>query len=155
MKTENKKILDDALSILKGFGIKESEIVLTGSLALDAYGLLPETHKVHDFDCFVLSNSERAKKLDTKITDFVNESGGKIESSRIYDEEEADILFFNLFGKEINIWFISDNSIKTDITYNGLKIRKPNEIIKQKLKYDRTKDYKDVLDIVRLLTEKK
>lgn len=40
MKTENKKILDDALSILKGFGIKESEIILTGSLALDAYGLL-------------------------------------------------------------------------------------------------------------------
>lgn len=155
MKTENKKILEDSLSILKGFGIKESEIVLTGSLALDAYGLLPETHKVHDFDCFVVTNTERAKQLDTKISDFVNESGGKIESSRLYDEEEADILFFNLFGKEINIWFVGEKTIDTDITYKGLKIRKPNEIIKQKLKYDRTKDYKDVIDIVRLLTEKK
>lgn len=155
MKSDNKKILEDALSILKSFGIKESEIVLTDSLALDAYGLLPETHKVHDFDCFIVTNTERVKKLDTKITDFVNESGGKIESSKIYSEEEADMLFFNLFGKEINILFIDEKSIDTDITYKGLKVMKPNEIIKQKLKYDRTKDYKDVLDIVRLLTEKK
>lgn len=154
MRKDSKKLLDDCISILKGFGIKEHEIVITGSIALDIYGLLPEEHKVHDFDCFIITNNDRETALDAKIQDFVKQSNGEVASSKKYTEDDTAHLFFTLFGKEINIWYLDEGVIKTDLTYNGIKVQKPNEIIKRKLSYKRAKDFTDVLGIINLLTKK-
>lgn len=154
MREESKRMMEDGISILKGFGIKDNEIVITGSIALDIYGLLPKEHKVHDFDCYVIANNDRATALDAKIQDFIKQSNGCLISSEEYIENEVSHLFFTLFGKEINIWFFDESAISTNITYKGIKVQKPNEIIKRKLSYKRAKDFTDVLGIINLLTKK-
>lgn len=39
---KNKKYFDKAISTLNKMGIKNEDIIVTGSIALDIYGLLPE-----------------------------------------------------------------------------------------------------------------
>lgn len=155
MTTENKIFVSDCLSVVKGFGIKENEIVITGSIALDICDLLPESRKVHDFDCFVYASKERIQELVIKIQEFVNDSDGEILNCAYDGLTDENNIYFTLFGKTINIWFYSNHKVESIITYNGIKVFSPRLIIKEKLSYGRGKDYEDSVNIIRRLLEKK
>lgn len=154
MKKENKKFLNESITLLKLFGVKEREIVITGSIALDICGMLPPSHMVHDFDCFIMTSKERIKELRNNFIWLINKCDGEIISNQKYEKDETNCLFFKIFDREFNIWFYVGDAINFDIIYNGfngIKVNSPIDIIHQKLKYKRIKDYNDILGIINMM----
>ena len=72
MKQKNRTLLNTAaLILMKQYKFDLDNVVLTGSLALDMYGLLPENREVHDVDVIVdVTDSEwGAIRLKSEIID--------------------------------------------------------------------------------------
>lgn len=138
MKKSTKNYLDKSIQILNSMGIKNNEIIVTGSVALDIYGVLPDNHNIHDFDCIINVNDDRLGIIKLVCEIFKSNEIPSYSNSTLID----------IKGFKINIWFNLPNE-KVALTYNGVGIKDMLSILAEKKKYNREKDIRDINQIVK------
>lgn len=140
MKDKTKKIFDQAISILNKMGIENKNIIVTGSVALDILGVLPDEHIIHDFDCIV-----KVDKNEMGLIKLICEIF-KSDKTPSYISEDSRMIEIN--GLLLNIWFNLPN-INALVTYNGVFVKDMLSILAEKKKYNREKDVRDINQIVK------
>lgn len=137
MKKETEQYFDKAISLLNKMGIENKDIVVTGSVALDILGVLPEKHKIHDFDCIINISNDKLPMFNL-ICEIFRAEG---TSYYTYPMLEID-------GIKLNV-FVNDSIENAIVEYKGVKVNGLMSILKKKKEYKRVKDYQDINDIVK------
>ena len=148
MNIKNRVKLNKAIEILNGLHFKNENIMVTGSIALDAQGLLTD-RIAHDID-FIIKMDEQAWRC-LKLIEAIN-LNDEDEASKDYDlSERKKMIILNVDGLILNIWKYDEGSdwscIKDSET--GVYVATVNHIIEAKKKYARDKDFKDIYKIIK------
>lgn len=149
MNTDNRIKLRKGVELLKALHFKPENIMITGSIALDAHGILPPKRKTHDVDFIVKMDKTSWGCLKLIAEMSKSEQEMKIEYDSSFKEE---IIFLKLNdGTTINIWRYDSSYDWSDIkdVETGVYVATVDHIIKAKKKYGRAKDLKDINDIVK------
>ena len=143
MRTESKNILKKGVDVLKSLHFKPENIMVTGSIALDIAGVLPESRVPHDID-IILKTDEKSWRCLKLLEAICNDD----ESRNIYPNEK--FIFFKGEDIIINI-FLYDGGDWSDVkdADTGVYVATVDHIIKAKKKYARTKDYQDINEIAK------
>ena len=149
MNNQNRVKLNKAIEILNGLHFKNENIMVTGSIALDAHGLLTD-RIAHDVDLIIKMDEQTWRCL--KLIEAINLADDEVKTSKDYDPiSRKKIIFLNVDGLILNIWKYDEESdwscIKDSET--GVYVATVNNIIEAKKKYARNKDFKDIYEIVK------
>ena len=144
MNGKNRAKLNKALEILNGLHFKNENIMVTGSIALDAQGV--SNRIAHDVD-FIIKMDEQAWRC-LKLIEAINLDDDEVN----YDlPERKKMIILNVDGLILNIWKYDEGSdwycIKDSET--GVYVATVNHIIEAKKKYARDKDFKDIYKIIK------
>lgn len=145
MRKQSRKLLDTAVAYLNILGFKPENIIVTGSIALDMQGLLPDEHDVHDVDLIVRMDEQSWRCL--KLLEAINLADeGK---DNMYPGRK-DTIFFKFKDLVLNIWR-NDMEEKSDIrdAVTGVYVATAAHTIKAKKDYNREKDVRDIISIVK------
>ena len=149
MNSKNRAKLNKAIEILNGLHFKNENIMVTGSIALDAHGLL--TGRIaHDVDLIIKMDEQSWRCLKL------------IEAINLVDEEEfkdydtiagKKTVFLKTDGLVLNIWKYDEGSDWSEIkdAETGVYVATVEHIIEAKKKYARDKDFKDIYNIIKEL----
>ena len=149
MNSKNRVKLNKAIEILNGLHFKNENIMVTGSIALDAQGASNRID--HDVDLIIKMDEQTWRCL--KLIEAINlDDEDKIPKD--YDlSERKNTIFLNVDGLILNIWKYDKESdwscIKDSET--GVYVATVNHIIEAKKKYARDKDFKDIYEIIKVL----
>lgn len=149
MNSKNRVKLQKAVKVLKDLHFNEENIMVTGSIALDAQGLL--TNRIaHDID-FIIKMDEQTWRC-MKLIETINLVDDENEKFKDYDSPaRKNTIFLKVDGLVLNIWKYDEgfdwSCIKDSET--GVYIATVNHIIEAKKKYARDKDFKDIYEIVK------
>ena len=151
MNSKNRVKLNRAIEILNGLHFKNENIMVTGSIALDAQGLLTD-RIAHDVDLIIKMDEQTWKCL--KLIEAINLDDDEDKVSKDYDTQTREkMIFLNVDGLILNIWKYDEESdwscIKDSET--GVYVATVNHIIEAKKKYARDKDFKDIYKIIKEL----
>ena len=146
MNNQNRVKLNKAVEILNGLHFKNENIMVTGSIALDAQGV--SNRIAHDVD-FIIKMDEQAWRC-MKLIEAINLDDDEVN----YDlSERKKMIILNVDGLILNIWKYDEGSdwscIKDSET--GVYVATVNHIIEAKKKYARDKDFKDIYKIIKEL----
>ena len=147
MNSKNRVKLNKAIEILNGLHFKNENIMVTGSIALDAQGV--SNRVAHDVD-FIIKMDEQAWRC-LKLIEAINlDDEDKV--SKDYDSPEREkMILLKVDGLILNIWKYDKESdwscIKDSET--GVYVATVNHIIEAKKKYARDKDFKDIYKIIK------
>lgn len=146
MNNQNRVKLNKAVEILNGLHFKNENIMVTGSIALDAQGV--SNRIAHDVD-FIIKMDEQAWRC-MKLIEAINLDDDEVN----YDlSERKKMIILNVDGLILNIWKYDEESdwscIKDSET--GVYVATVNHIIEAKKKYARDKDFKDIYKIIKEL----
>lgn len=146
MNNQNRVKLNKAIEILNGLHFKNENIMVTGSIALDAQGV--SNRIAHDVD-FIIKMDEQAWRC-MKLIEAINLDDDEVN----YDlSERKKMIILNVDGLILNIWKYDEGSdwscIKDSET--GVYVATVNHIIEAKKKYARDKDFKDIYKIIKEL----
>lgn len=140
MNNLNRSKLNIAVEILSVFGIKNTDIKLVGSIALDMQGLLPSDREVHDVDLIINTDDEHwktFKNLDA-ISNLINRDFYPC----------TDNVMFKCGDVILNMWKNTENIVTSIVDKNtGIYVKPAGEILAKKKEYGRLKDFKDINDI--------
>lgn len=144
MNNQNRVKLNKAVEILNGLHFKNENIMVTGSIALDAQGV--SNRIAHDVD-FIIKMDEHAWRC-LKLIEAINLDDDEVN----YDlPERKKMIILNVDGLILNIWKYDEGSdwscIKDSET--GVYVATVNHIIEAKKKYARDKDFKDIYKIIK------
>ena len=144
MNNQNRVKLNKAIEILNGLHFKNENIMVTGSIALDAQGV--SNRIAHDVD-FIIKMDEQAWRC-LKLIEAINLDDDEVN----YDlPERKKMIILNVDGLILNIWKYDEESdwscIKDSET--GVYVATVNHIIEAKKKYARDKDFKDIYKIIK------
>ena len=144
MNSKNRVKLNKAIEILNGLHFKNENIMVTGSIALDAQGV--SNRIAHDVD-FIIKMDEQAWRC-LKLIEAINLDDDEVN----YDlSERKKMIILNVDGLILNIWKYDEESdwscIKDSET--GVYVATVNHIIEAKKKYARDKDFKDIYKIIK------
>ena len=144
MNNQNRVKLNKAIEILNGLHFKNENIMVTGSIALDAQGV--SNRIAHDVD-FIIKMDEQAWRC-LKLIEAINLDDDEVN----YDlSERKKMIILNVDGLILNIWKYDEESdwscIKDSET--GVYVATVNHIIEAKKKYARDKDFKDIYKIIK------
>lgn len=144
MNNQNRVKLNKAVEILNGLHFKNENIMVTGSIALDAQGV--SNRIAHDVD-FIIKMDEQAWRC-LKLIEAINLDDDEVN----YDlPERKKMIILNVDGLILNIWKYDEESdwscIKDSET--GVYVATVNHIIEAKKKYARDKDFKDIYKIIK------
>ena len=144
MNNQNRVKLNKAIEILNGLHFKNENIMVTGSIALDAQGV--SNRIAHDVD-FIIKMDEQAWRC-MKLIEAINLDDDEVN----YDlSERKKMIILNVDGLILNIWKYDEESdwscIKDSET--GVYVATVNHIIEAKKKYARDKDFKDIYKIIK------
>ena len=144
MNSKNRVKLNKAIEILNGLHFKNENIMVTGSIALDAQGV--SNRIAHDVD-FIIKMDEQAWRC-MKLIEAINLDDDEVK----YDlSERKKMIILNVDGLILNIWKYDEGSdwscIKDSET--GVYVATVNHIIEAKKKYARDKDFKDIYKIIK------
>ena len=150
MNNQNRVKLNKAIEILNGLHFKNENIMVTGSIALDAQGV--SNRVAHDVD-FIIKMDEQAWRC-LKLIEAINLADDEVKTSKDYDlSERKKMIILNVDGLILNIWKYDEESdwscIKDSET--GVYVATVNHIIEAKKKYARDKDFKDIYEIIKVL----
>ena len=150
MNNQNRVKLNKAIEILNGLHFKNENIMVTGSIALDAQGV--SNRIAHDVD-FIIKMDEQAWRC-LKLIEAINLSDDEDKVSKDYDlSERKKMIILNVDGLILNIWKYDEESdwscIKDSET--GVYVATVNHILEVKKKYARDKDFKDIYKIIKEL----
>lgn len=145
MRESSKKLLNKAVDFLKVLHFKPEDIMVTGSIALDMQGLLPDSHSVHDVDLIIKMDDQSWRCL--KLLETINMVDEEKET--MYPGRKG-IIFFKFKGITINIWKndCSETSTLKDVE-TGVYVATAAHIINAKKNYNREKDVRDIYTIVK------
>lgn len=149
MNSKNRVKLNKAIKILNGLHFKNENIMVTGSIALDAQGLLT-SRIAHDIDLIIKMDEQAWRCL--KLIEAINLIDDKNEKFKDYDSPaRKNTIFLKVDGLVLNIWRYDEGSdwscIKDSET--GVYVATVNHIIEAKKKYARDKDFKDIYEIIK------
>ena len=145
MRKQSRKLLDTAVAYLNILGFKPENIIVTGSIALDMQGLLPDEHDVHDVDLIIRMDEQSWRCL--KLLEAINLADeGK---DNMYPGRK-DTIFFKFNDLVLNIWR-NDMEEKSDLrdAETGVYVATAAHTIKAKKDYNREKDVRDIISIVK------
>lgn len=145
MRKASRKLLDAAVAYLDILGFKPENIIVTGSIALDMQGLLPENHNVHDVDLIIRMDEKSWRCL--KLLEAVNLADeGK---DNMYPGRK-DTIFFKFKDLVLNIWR-NDMEEKSNLrdADTGVYVATAAHTIKAKKDYNREKDVRDINAIIK------
>ena len=149
MNSKNRVKLNKAIEILNGLHFKNENIMVTGSIALDAQGLLTD-RIAHDIDLIIKMDEQTWRCM--KLLEAINLADDEAEAPKDYDSQARKrMIFLNVDGLVLNIWKYDEESdwscIKDSET--GVYVATVNHIIEAKKKYARDKDFKDIYKIIK------
>ena len=144
MNNQNRIKLNKAVKILNGLHFKNENIMVTGSIALDAQGV--SNRIAHDVD-FIIKMGEQTWRC-MKLIEAINLDDDEVN----YDlSERKKMIILNVDGLILNIWKYDEGTdwscIKDSET--GVYVATVNHIIEAKKKYARDKDFKDIYKIIK------
>ena len=149
MNNQNRYFLQKAVKALKELHFKPENIMVTGSIALDAQGLLTD-RIAHDIDLIIKMDEQTWRCM--KLLEAINLADDEVKAPKDYDSQARKrMIFLNVDGLILNIWKYDEESdwscIKDSET--GVYVATVNHIIKAKKKYGRDKDFKDIYEIIK------
>ena len=146
MNSKNRAKLNKAVEILNGLHFKNENIMVTGSIALDAQGLLTD-RIAHDVDLIIKMDEQTWRCLKL------------IEAISLADEDDKfkdyparkKTVFLKADGLVLNIWRYEEGSDWSEIkdAETGVYVATVNHIIETKKKYGRDKDIVDIYNITK------
>ena len=149
MNDKNKAKLKKAVEILNGLHFKNENIMVTGSIALDAQGLL--TNRIaHDVDLIIKMDEHTWRCL--KLIEAINLIDEKNEKFKDYDTPaRKNTVFLKVDGFVLNIWKYDEGTDWSEIkdAETGVYVATVNHIIEAKKKYGRDKDIVDIYNITK------
>ena len=151
MNSKNRVKLNKAIEILNGLHFKNENIMVTGSIALDAQGLLSD-RITHDVDLIIKMDEQAWRCL--KLIEAINLDDDEVKAPKDYDTQTREkMIFLNVDGLILNIWKYDEESDWSEIkdTETGVYVATVNHIIDAKKKYGRDKDFKDIYEIIKVL----
>ena len=151
MNNQNRVKLNKAVEILNGLHFKNENIMVTGSIALDAQGLLTD-RIAHDVDLIIKMDEQAWRCL--KLIEAINLADDEVKASKDYDlSERKKMIILNVDGLVLNIWKYDEESDWSEIkdAETGIYVATVNHIIEAKKKYSRDKDFKDIYEIIKKL----
>ena len=151
MNSKNRVKLNRAIEILNGLHFKNENIMVTGSIALDAQGLLTD-RIAHDVDLIIKMDEQAWKCL--KLIEAINLADDEDKIPKDYDTQtRKKMIILNVDGLILNIWKYDDESdwSETKDAETGVYVATVNHIIEAKKKYGRDKDFKDIYEIIKRL----
>ena len=151
MNSKNRVKLNRAIEILNGLHFKNENIMVTGSIALDAQGLLTD-RIAHDVDLIIKMDEQAWRCL--KLIEAINLDDDEVKASKDYDTQtRKKMIFLNVDGLILNIWKYDEGTDWSEIkdAETGVYIATVNHIIDAKKKYGRDKDFKDIYEIIKVL----
>ena len=151
MNSKNRVKLNKAIEILNGLHFKNENIMVTGSIALDAQGLLTD-RIAHDVDLIIKMDEQAWRCL--KLIEAINLDDDEVKVPKDYDTQTREkMIFLNVDGLILNIWKYDEGSDWSEIkdAETGVYVATVNHIIDAKKKYGRDKDFKDIYEIIKVL----
>ena len=151
MNSRNRIKLNKAIEILNGLHFKNENIMVTGSIALDAQGLLTD-RIAHDVDLIIKMDEQAWRCL--KLIEAINLDDDEVKAPKDYDTQIREkMIFLNVDGLILNIWKYDEESDWSEIkdAETGVYVATVNHIIEAKKKYGRDKDFKDIYEIIKVL----
>lgn len=149
MNNQNRYFLQKAVKVLKELHFKPENIMVTGSIALDAQGLLTD-RIAHDIDLIIKMDEQSWRCM--KLLEAINLADDEVKASKDYDlSERKKMIILNVDGLVLNIWKYDEESDWSEIkdAETGVYVATVNHIIKAKKKYARDKDFKDIYEIIK------
>ena len=149
MNSKNRVKLNKAIEILNGLHFKNENIMVTGSIALDAQGLLSD-RIAHDVDLIIKMDEQAWRCL--KLIEAINLDDDEVKAPKHYDTQTREkMIFLNVDGLILNIWKYDEESDWSEIkdAETGVYVATMNHIIEAKKKYARDKDFKDIYEIIK------
>lgn len=148
MNSKNRAKLNKAIEILNGLHFKNENIMVTGSIALDAHGLLTD-RIAHDVDLIIKMDEQswRCLKLIEAIT-LADED----DKFKDYDTMAGKkTVFLKADGLVLNIWKYDEGTDWSEIkdAETGVYVATVEHIIEAKKKYARDKDIIDIYNITK------
>ena len=150
MNSRNRVKLNKAIEILNGLHFKNENIMVTGSIALDAQGV--SNRIAHDVD-FIIKMDEQAWRC-LKLIEAINLADDETKALKDYDTQtRKKMIFLNVDGLILNIWKYDEESDWSEIkdAETGVYVATVNHIIEAKKRYARDKDFKDIYEIIKVL----
>ena len=151
MNNQNRYFLQKAVKALKELHFKPENIMVTGSIALDAQGLLTD-RIAHDIDLIIKMDEQSWRCM--KLLEAINLADDEVKASKDYDlSERKKMIILNVDGLVLNIWKYDEESDWSEIkdAETGVYVATVNHIIEAKKKYARDKDFKDIYEIIKKL----
>ena len=151
MNSKNRVKLNKAIEILNGLHFKNENIMVTGSIALDAQGLLTD-RIAHDIDLIIKMDEQTWRCL--KLIEAINLADDEVKASKDYDSQaRKKMIILNVDGLVLNIWKYDEGTDWSEIkdAETGIYVATVNHIIEAKKKYSRDKDFKDIYEIIKKL----
>ena len=149
MNSKNRVKLNRAIEILNGLHFKNENIMVTGSIALDAQGLLSD-RIAHDVDLIIKMDEQTWRCL--KLIEAINLADDEDKASKDYDTQtRKKMIILNVDGLILNIWKYDEGTDWSEIkdAETGVYVATVNHIIDAKKKYARDKDFKDIYEIIK------
>ena len=149
MNGKNRAKLNKALEILNGLHFKNEDIMVTGSIALEAQGLLT-SRIAHDVDLIIKMDEQTWRCL--KLIEAISLADDETKMQKDYDTQtRKKMIFLNVDGLILNIWKYDEESDWSEIkdVETGVYVATVNHIIEAKKKYGRDKDFKDIYEIIK------
>lgn len=145
MNSKNRAKLNKAIEILNGLHFKNENIMVTGSIALDAQGLLTD-RIANDVDLIIKMDEQTWRCL--KLIEAI---GLVDEDDKFKDYPTKKTIFLKAGGLVLNIWRYEEGSDWSEIkdAGTGVYVATVNHIIEAKKKYGRDKDIVDIYNITK------
>ena len=148
MNNQNKYFLQKAVKALKELHFKPENIMVTGSIALDAQGV--SNRIAHDVDLIIKMDEQTWRCL--KLIEAINLADDEVKVPKDYDSpERKNTIFLNVDGLILNIWKYDEGTDWSEIkdAETGVYVATVNHILEAKKKYARDKDFKDIYKIIK------
>lgn len=147
MNKDNRTKLNKVVKFLTTLHFKPENIMVTGSIALDASGVLPKNRTTHDVDLIMKIDDQSWRCM--KLLEAINNADNEVDSilAEKYPEERNKILIFKFSDIVLNIWKYDGEWSEIKDCETGVYVATVDHIIKAKKMYSRPKDYQDISDI--------
>lgn len=147
MKNQNRYFLQKAVNALKELHFKPENIMVTGSIALDAQGI--SNRIAHDVDLIIKMDEQTWRCL--KLIEAIS-LADEDDKFKDYDTPaRKNTVFLKADELVLNIWKYDEGTDWSEIkdAETGVYVATVNHIIEAKKKYARDKDFKDIYEIIK------
>lgn len=143
------KIRTDLLKIKEFLENRHFDYKIVGSLALQVCGI-SMGREPEDIDIEVVCEQSQEQIFKALAEQY----GSNFHDSKEYNISDCEHkpYIFEFGGTKINVWCLRKFTSNNYVQHNGIKYGTVMDVLSKKMAYRRTKDYKDLLNIISGLT---